>query len=155
MGLATIRKFRGYSQAELAKEMGIHLMAISRIERGLDHPYALMFRLAEFLQCEPHEIYRFDDVPFGYDEIIAVHYVAMKHIGRPCYFGNTADEVMRNAENLSNLYLADAREGAMIDSDGNEWKYVMPNRKFQADPLKRGRKPGFRFNRESVTNSSK
>lgn len=128
------------SQSELADAIGIAPSTIQKIEQGYRCPYKTLYDIAKFLNCEVSALIKGDDEPFGEDEIIAVPSVAMKHIGRPCFFGNTVAEVMNNAEQRKNLFLVDAKEGAMLDSNGNEWRYILPNRKFEADNLPRGRK---------------
>lgn len=140
MSLANIRKLNRLSQSDLAKALGVHPSAIQKIEQGYRCPYKTLYDIAEFLNCEVSALIKSDDEPFGEDEIIAVPSVAAKHIGKPCFFGNTVEEVMANAAKKKNHFLVDAKEGAMLDNEGKEWRYILPNRKFQPDNLPRGRK---------------
>lgn len=128
------------SQSELADAIGIAPSTIQKIEQGYRCPYKTLYDIAKFLNCEVSALIKGDDEPFGEDEIIAVPSVAMKHIGRPCFFGNTVDEIMSNANLLKNSILVDVGEDKMLDSNGNYWRYILPNRKFQSDNLPRGRK---------------
>ena len=139
MSLANMRKFNRLTQTELADAIGVHPSAIQKIEQGYRCPYRTLYDIAKILNCEVSALIKSDDEPFGEDEIIAVPSVAMKHVGRPCFFGNTVEEVMANAENLNNLILVDPKEGAMLDNEGNSWRYILPNRKYQPENLPRGR----------------
>lgn len=139
MSLANIRKLLRMTQNDLANKLGYEVSTIRMIEQGHRAPYKTIYAIADVLGCEVSAIIKSDDEPFGEDEIIAVPSVAMKHIGRPCFFGNTVAEVMNNAEQRKNCLLVDAKEGAMLDSNGNEWRYILPNRKFEAQNLPRNR----------------
>lgn len=58
--LARLRKERGLTQAQLAEKAGIHLMIISKMERGIKAPENLQLRtalaLADALQVDPHQL---------------------------------------------------------------------------------------------------
>ena len=140
MSLANMRKFNRLTQTELADAIGVHPSVIRQIEQGYRCPYKTLYDIAKFLNCEVSALIKDDEEPFGEDEIIAVPSVAMKHVGRPCFFGNTVEEVMANAELRKNLILVNAKEGAMLDNEGNAWRYILPNRKFRPANLPRGRK---------------
>ena len=140
MSLANMRKFNRMSQTDLAEAIGVHPSAIQKIEQGYRCPYRTLYDIAKLLNCEVSALIKSDDEPFGEDEIIAVPSVAAKHVGRPCFFGNTVEEVMANAEGRKNLILVEPKEGAMLDNEGKSWRYILPNRKFQPDNLPRGRK---------------
>lgn len=139
MSLANIRKLLRMTQNDLANKLGYEVSTIRMIEQGHRAPYKTIYAIADVLGCEVSAIIKSDDEPFGEDEIIAVPSVAFKHIGKPCFYGNTIAEVMQNAELLKNSVLVDVGEGEMLDSEGNYWRYILPNRKFQAQNLPRNK----------------
>lgn len=139
MSLANIRKYCRLTQSQLAEGLNMSASTIQKIEQGYRVPYKTVYDIAAFLGCEVSALIKEDSEPFGEDEIIAIPSVAKKHIGRPCFFGNTVSEIMGNAKLLHNSILVSVGEGAMVDSNGKEWRYVLPNRKYQANNLPRNR----------------
>lgn len=127
------------TQNELAEKIGYDVSTIRMIEQGIRAPYKTIYSIAESLGCEVSAIIKPDDEPFGEDEIIAVPSVARKHIGKPCFYGNTVEEIMQNASHRRNSVLVDVGEDRMLDSEGNYWRYILPNRKFEAANLPRNR----------------
>lgn len=139
MSMANMRKLNGLKQVDLAKKMNYSLSTIAMIEIGERKPYDKIVEIAKVLGCEVSAILKDDTEPYEEDEIIAVPSVARKHIGKPCFFGDTIKEVMTAARSRRVSFLVSVGEGAMQDSKGNFFRYIIPDRKYEADGLPRGR----------------